>query len=231
MLGHHKIFRSCYTHMMPFQVRKWVESLVLRPYPKVFDKHRFVYIHIPKTGGKSVSRMLGVTRTVHLGVRDYEILLGEKINEYTFLATVRDPIQRFISAWNYILQGGNGSKENLLRRDILNSYGDINSFILEGVESSGLINHNFFRSQVSFIKNDSGHIDDSVTIIKVENLSEVSSVIPPDMLVSSAVPHINQSSKSYILLTASGLKRLAEIYENDYEKLGYELPTSNKMAV
>jgi len=65
-------------------------------------KNNFIFIHIPKNAGTSVSKGLNINISHHNTVQEYVSLLGEKkYNNMFSFAFVRNPFSRFISLYNY----------------------------------------------------------------------------------------------------------------------------------
>ena len=65
------------------------------------DKN-FVFIHIPKNGGTSIYKNLGLDNSNHRTVKQYINFFGQKKYDELFsFAFVRNPFSRFISLYNY----------------------------------------------------------------------------------------------------------------------------------
>ena len=70
--------------------------------PRINVNERFLYIHIPKTGGTSVIKMLGLTASSHIKALEIYNSADKKLlkTKYSF-SIVRHPVSRFISLYNY----------------------------------------------------------------------------------------------------------------------------------
>src|SRR5699024_9573361 len=73
-----------------------------------FHKNKCVFIHVPKTGGKSVDTgMFNHVDCSHVTVREYKNILGPKyFKQYFKFAFVRNPWERTFSAYNFLVTGG-----------------------------------------------------------------------------------------------------------------------------
>lgn len=73
----------------------------------VSAKHKFAFIHVPKTGGSYLKTVLAslfedLRKIGHAG-----ILSAYEKQNYHIFAVVRNPYERFLSAWFYLKGGGN----------------------------------------------------------------------------------------------------------------------------
>lgn len=217
--------RRAYTTLVPYTWRQWVESRLLPPYPIEYDRHRYIFIHIPKTAGKSIISLLHHRGATHLMYRDYERLIGEAIRDYFVFAVVRDPLERLISAYAYLRQGGNRSRQDLefARRWVADR--SLQRFIVESLPVPEVRESLFFRPQHSFLRENSGRLADA-TLLRFERLATDFEPIAARLGIRTALPNLNQSSRRDIdaTLTASALLALSKCYAEDYTLLGYESP-------
>ena len=96
-----------------------------RGYSNTNFRKRFLFIHIPKTGGKSIMSIL-FDRTggaCHKRASEYKILPF-----YTF-CFVRNPFSRFYSAYKYYLRGGNLRKYDLKYQKEIKKYQTFSNFV------------------------------------------------------------------------------------------------------
>ena len=214
--------RRTYTSIVPAHVRARLERVLAGPYPRVYDRRRFIFIHIPKTAGKSVGRMIGVRGARHLKYRDYEAILGEVIHDYFVFTVVRHPLDRLISAWSYMEGGGNHSQDDLAFRDrFIRPFSSLDDFVLHALRESEVRTLETFMPQVEFLKDMSGHPVDAIKIIRFEFLREGVEALPPHILKRPKLEHINSSVRRPVELSDKALATVADLYREDFQLLDY----------
>lgn len=65
-----------------------------------------VFVHVPRTGGTSISQALYGRNLPHLSMAYYQALAGDKLAELPSFAVIRDPVDRLASAYRFIRAGG-----------------------------------------------------------------------------------------------------------------------------
>ena len=76
---------------------------------QAIDRAGILYVHIPKTGGTSVSNILYGRNLPHFTASFYQLALGPRFSSLTRFATIRHPTKRLLSAWNFLRAGGSAS--------------------------------------------------------------------------------------------------------------------------
>lgn len=71
----------------------------------ISDEHKFVFVHVPKTGGKSIKAGLAkydatIAKKIH-GNRSSIVRIKPKLADYTFFGFVRNPWDAMVSAFVY----------------------------------------------------------------------------------------------------------------------------------
>lgn len=96
------------------------------------DTHKCIFLHIPKTGGMSVSKSLfGAISLGHITPFGYKTIYGSKIfNDYFKFTFVRNPWDRIVSVYHYLKEGGFAPEEKKWI-EILKPYDTFNKFICE----------------------------------------------------------------------------------------------------
>lgn len=70
------------------------------------ERTRILFIHVPKTGGTSISRTLYGSSIRHWSARYYVAAIPKLIDSLTVFTVIRDPVERFLSAYCYSINGG-----------------------------------------------------------------------------------------------------------------------------
>lgn len=64
-----------------------------------FDAEKALFIRIPKTGTTSLQEVIGLDAGQHFSIPQYEEYDVQRTREYWKFTIVRDPYERFVSAW------------------------------------------------------------------------------------------------------------------------------------
>jgi hypothetical protein len=67
---------------------------------------RPIFIHVPKNGGTSIKRSLYGEDPGHLTTRFYAFSAPELLERSDSFAIIRDPVDRFMSAFDFMIRGG-----------------------------------------------------------------------------------------------------------------------------
>jgi chondroitin 4-sulfotransferase 11 len=194
------------------------------------DKHKFIFIHIPKTGGTSIEkafkkRIKGGHK--HLTLFDYENELKTEIEKYFVFSVIRNPWDRLVSYWKY-RQG----KRHAPIDGKLNEFDKWLKFIssldlnnLNGKTARGNIPD--FRMgldlQFNSLLNKKNEIN--INLIRFENLQEDFNTICDKIgIPQQQLPHKNKTKhKHYTEYYDEETKQIvAEKYAKDIECFGYE---------
>ena len=194
------------------------------------DKHKFIFIHIPKTGGTSIEltfkkRIKGSHK--HLTLFDYENELKSEIEKYFIFSVIRNPWDKLVSYWKY-RQG----KPHAPVDGKLNEFDKWLKFIssldlnnLNGKTARGNIPD--FRMgldlQFNSLLNKKNEIN--VNLIRFENFQEDFNTICDKIGIPKLqLPHKNKSKHKHYTEYYDDETRsiVAEKYAKDIEYFGYE---------
>lgn len=91
----------------------------LDPRAQISEKHKVLFIHIPKCAGTSVDKsvLFRPLGSGHRTLNDFQNLLGSRIDEFRVLVFSRNPWSRLVSAFYYLSAGGSGNRYDLTIRD------------------------------------------------------------------------------------------------------------------
>ncbi|WP_185962578.1 sulfotransferase family 2 domain-containing protein [Thalassomonas sp. M1454] len=130
----------------------------VRVYSHLENKYKFIYIHIPKTGGNGILKSL-FNLDFGLGHKPLELYYKAnrtKFDEYYKFTIVRNPYDRFVSAFNYLKAGGNSQVDIIVLKEELTKHRDVNDFISELKKNPELMvnvmNYVHFMPQTYFLK-------------------------------------------------------------------------------
>jgi hypothetical protein len=189
-------------------------------------KHKFIFLHIPKSGGLSLvdalSRKTEVEEKFKSGHPRYENYIdffGEEVSTYYSFTFVRNPWDRFVSAFHYLKKGG---RNNCLH--------DINA-------GKALKNYNFssFAKDFTFQKFNFVHFAEQLFFIgqpnqlnfigRFENLQQdFNTVCDKIGIPRQQLSHMNKSKHKHYSEYYDDETReiVAEKYARDIEYFGYK---------
>jgi hypothetical protein len=190
----------------------------------VSRSNNYIFFHIPKCGGTSISEILPNKEKVkliqhtHLDYTSTKFTF-EKNNELNFFnnskkfAIVRNPFDRVISLYCYIKQHTDHHLHNRLINHDFTQF----CYFLRNVGDDSI------TSCYEHLCDDNGFIDDSMKIYKLEeinnNIEEISDIIGEKI---NEIPHINKSDFFYKTTIESDLL-IKDIFIKDlnifYEEL------------
>ncbi len=217
--------RRFYTLLLPQKLRRYGETAIRGRYPRVFDKQKFIFIHIPKTAGKSLTKVLGSGGACHLSWRHYQGILEENIKDYYVFTIVRDPVDRLISSYTYMKSGGNRSIEDLrIKRDWIDPFNSFDEFVKESLSKSNVISSRKFRPQTTFLENEDGYIEQQINIFRFENLHQAYREISEQLNIKKPLPHINSSNRGReVTISSESASIINEIYSRDFQNFNYRI--------
>lgn len=177
----------------------------------------YTFIHIPKTAGSSIRHH--IKELDNISLRNHHVDFGKidvtklGVNcvenpDTIMFAVVRNPYDRFISAYNYIMNGGyhngNDTQNFILIKDLL-----LDEF---------LDRINDFKEKVIHFVPQYYFIDSRVNIIKFEEKEEGLKAYGINLN-----KHLNKSKNKFITeLTDEQKEKVYEAYKEDFEMFGYE---------
>lgn len=91
---------------------------------ELINKNKFIFIHIPKSAGMSVQRML-FNSDVHYGHPPAIAYLSrhpKQFNEFFTFSLLREPLDRFVSAFYFLKGSGIAKKDAVWAEQVLTPY-------------------------------------------------------------------------------------------------------------
>lgn len=215
------------------------------------SNYKLIFVHIPKTGGTSVTNFFSRISTpidIEIGgtllgelvqgeyIKRFSIAkhstasaiknsLGDEIwQKYHKITVVRDPISRFLSTFNFLRQWHSGDDIFFNR---ISSFDDINDFIKADFIFEEKIPDNMFLPQTHWVvENDKCIVD---AILKIEKIDSDLKLLIKEKNIKFNVNNFELSkdntsgNQGAVLtqLTEDSTVKLKSIYKEDYVYFNY----------
>jgi hypothetical protein len=194
----------------------------------ISHKHKFIFLHIPKTAGLSLVEALSKNshsndfKKGHFKLQRYFDSFNDTydLSEYFIFSIFRNPFERSVSAFNYLKQGGLNDFDKKARDKLGMQNLSFKEFVLKYFRKD--LHQQHFIPQVDFIGQ---HFNMVNFIGKFENLQEDFNTICDKIgIPQQKLPHKNKSNhKHYTEYYDEETKQIvAEKYARDIEYFGYE---------
>jgi hypothetical protein len=185
-----------------------------------------VFVHVPKTGGVSVSRALfGADALGHRTVAKYKEILGPIAYRRSFsFAFVRNPYSRLVSAYTFLKGGGFHARNAAWAAENLASYESFADFVTEWLTPETMAEIPHFRPQVYFVC-DGGEQPAVDFIGRFENLERDFAHVARTLGVDVVLPHANATGRARPykdFYTPEVQEKVARLYARDFSVLGYD---------
>jgi hypothetical protein len=192
-----------------------------------------IFVHIPKAAGTSISQALYGMQVHHASIRLHRRLLGPQHGDLPSFAVLRDPVERFLSAYRYGRAGGSACHQ--VAQAFKAQYRAFRSIdhALDHVEQARgpyQVDH-IYRPQSWYLTDEEGEIavDRLLTMDDIPYLPDLIAGFPRHRL-----PCLNRSAPSDVALSAGQQHRLRKLYAQDFElwetgvlQSAARLPTGN----
>ena len=196
-------------------------------------EHKAVFIHIPKTGGRAVSKLMGITKDVRANLYHKELthltlpMIEERINVDGFyvFAFIRDPYARIISIYNWRMR-------NYWSPDFQEPIAAFVSFdyfmeiLLERWDSLS----NVWNARCLVIPQVDYLTDDRINIFRYENIQSECDILKRMFRIKKPLEQVNVSSDyrtCFHSTLPSHTERTKEItrmlYAEDFKQLNYDI--------
>lgn len=192
---------------------------------------KLIFVHIPKNAGTSIIEAMGIENIfMDKTIEEYKEHYKDYWNEYTKFTTVRDPIDRFISAYKFARMKESGwfsvtGEEGLEKHEhyeLCNSM-DINEYVSHIYENPKKFNR-WIAPQTFIISNKNNEIEIDY-FVRYENLLEDLKQIGIESIKKLNFSKIDD--ESLIHLTKKSKNMLYDIYDVDYQNFSYTKDIKN----
>lgn len=174
------------------------------------DRHRCIFIHIPKAAGTSLVKTLFGCGSRHVRYTEYESANPQKFIKYFKFSFVRNPWDRLVSAYYFLKNGGMNEQDKQWAEKNLACYPDFESFV------KGWLNEDNIQTWVHFIPQHQFICDDKLNVKmdfvgRFESIDEGIDVIQETLnLPRVSIPKLNSLNKE---------KNYTEFYSEETEKI------------
>lgn len=205
------------------------QTMTLRPY----DEHRCIFVHVPRTGGLSVAKSLfGNLGGSHIPAPTYRAVFGEATFDSHFKFTfVRNPWDRLVSAYSYLLAGGGGTPHDLDMQRSVAPFDGFQDFVKSWLVETACREGVHLLTQTEFICLEDGTL--GVDFVgRFETLAQDFEHVRDTLGIDADLAHLNASERSDYAAYYDAETRdiVADLYRKDIELLGYSFENSRPGA-
>lgn len=191
----------------------------------VDHEKKFVFIHIPKTGGTSVTSLLGYPRRPP---NPHRVEPGTPVDyaDYLRFCFVRNPWDRLYSSYKYTQRmAARGVIKGDVVRELCRDHPDLTfeEFVLDHLNPDMIRVAIHYRPQMRWIAQSAPQF-----IGRMETFqSDVDFLLQALRQVQTELPHDNRSTTANYLevYTPSMIDRVSTLYRGDIKALGYRFET------
>ena len=219
----HRVYRSAAPLFARLPPRLWPEGGGEYSMGCV-SRHRCIFIHIPKTAGISVARALfGSKGAGHARAADYLATIGAEDFDCLFkFSIVKNPYDRLISAYWYLMAGGMSEGDRKIAEEFLGKFGGFDSFVLHGLDEAA-------ESQVHFMPQWTFLLDPRTNrictdlLVPFEEMDAGFAEICRRLGRNVVLPRLNvaQRRPARGALTPDLEAAIRRVYRSDFDLLGY----------
>jgi hypothetical protein len=219
-----KIIRRLVTYPQRRYIKRAFRNKTQSEVYKNYIKEKgYIFIHIPKCGGKSVAMAVyGNDKPGHYSASEYHYYDPRFYEESFKFSFIRDPISRFISAYKFLKHKEHQNYGDFyFSKKVVGCYKDINDFVLNWCSPRNILKKEHFIPQCYFLKNNDGLIDLDF-LGRCENLAEDFEILRGLIEIDGTLNHINRSpGNSNEVLSDASLAKLKLLYLKDYEEFNF----------
>ena len=192
---------------------------------KFFDQHKCIFVHIPKTGGVTISQCLFRNLSGgHAKICTYHMVFDQiEFNNYFKFTMVRNPWDRLVSAYTFLKLGGMDAHDKLWADRYLSKYNNFTSFIKGWLTRKNIYKKKHFVPQYNFVC--SRNLKLLVDFVGYfESFEKDFEIIKKKLNIKCELEHLNKSKrKNYLDYYDDETKNIvANVYSEDIKIFGYD---------
>lgn len=177
-------------------------------------------IHVPKSAGTSLARELYGRSLGHFPLELYQKTLGPLSCQVPIFAVLRDPVDRFLSAFRFFSMRGTRDAGMTLddpRSDLWRQ--DLDRFLSEYIDPTPELERDYiFRPQVSFVTPHCHSTRSSLQLFPLHAMDNIAQWLAHHTGRTINIPHANRSATSTpISLSSHQRHRIQLLFKADQE--------------
>lgn len=182
-----------------------------------------IFVHIPKAAGVSVAESLFASHAAsHAPLHIYLSLYGSRRFNRMFKFTfVRHPLDRLVSAFQFLKAGGMTPADTDWAAKNLAGYDSLDAFICEGLVQPHVQDWVHFKQQVFYLRDPrSGSIGVDY-MGRFETIGDDFAHIARMLNVEAKLKHVNKTAREKVTVSPQAQRVIEDVYKDDFEILGY----------
>jgi hypothetical protein len=185
------------------------------------DSFRCIFLHVPKTAGSSIARVLFGEESRHVPYFEYERANPHKFRSYFKFAFVRNPWDRLVSTWSFLRAGGMNEVDRAWAAQHLAAYPSFDEFVRRGLGEESIMRFPHFRPQTYYVADRNGGVTDFLG--RYESLTVDFAEVARRLGKSGPLPMHNKSEHAHFSTYYHPETRdiVGRIYARDAELFGY----------
>lgn len=193
-----------------------------------FDRLGCIFVHIPKTGGVSISRSLfGCLSGGHASISHYQMVFDRGTFERYFkFAFVRNPWDRLYSVYRFLSRGGMTPQDAEWAARNLLPYGSFDRFVMAWLTEDSIRSYPHFIPQMEFLCLPGSATPLVDFIGRFEHLERDFRMVCDQIGVTASLAHENRTGGTAMAAyrdaySHASRRKVAELYRDDIEGFGY----------
>lgn len=192
-------------------------------YPESFHRLKCIYVHIPKTAGTSLTNaLLGHSTPGHLPLSWFQHIDPEHYRQYYKFTFVRNPWDRLVSAYTYMVRKESRGAETAEWIRFLRGFESFEDFVLRWVSEENVERQKTFVPQHRFVVDKYG-MQTLDFVGRFERLQEDYKALCEKLGAGQPLPHANRAERSDYreFYTPKTRDIVARVYARDIELFEY----------